>query len=410
MGGASAVIHDHRLISVTEEELDFGFNKEQQRFRQEVRDFCQKEPWGELVPEVCMAYSPSFYRRVAEKGWLGLRFPRKYGGQGKDAIYETIFLEEVGYSGAPVGWVLQSLAVSEFIPLVLKFGNELQKKEYLPRILKGEVTACHAFTEPEAGSDLSSVQTRAIREGDYYIVNGKKMFHTFAHVKSCYAVLMAKTDPSAPSGKGISLFILDNESPGISYNALRTLGAVRTNQVFFDDVKIPRENLLGEENKGWDYFTQIRDNYWVKGRACRLGLQQLLFDRLVQYTKETKSHGCLLSEDARVRQKLAEMAIDIRIMRLLLYRVAWMQDKGLDALTFAAILRVFMDESVVKIDNNAMQILGLCGQLQEGSKYVLLGGVMEGAYREDAACHFWDGGSCATRNTIATHALGLPEF
>jgi hypothetical protein len=389
--------------------MEFGFTEEQQRFRQEVRDFCEREPWGEIATEIAPDYSPTFYRKVAEKGWLGLQFPKEYGGEGKDAIYDAIFAEEVGYTGAPIG-SLYSLTVFLFGNLIFKCGTEQQKKEYLPRIIRGEITAGQAFTEPEAGSDLASVQTRAVRKGDYYIINGQKMFTTYAHVQGGYSILMARTDPNAHREQGISLFILDNETPGISYTPLMSMGGSRTNQVFLDNVKIPRENLLGKENRGWDCFTQNKAYYWNKGRAYRLGRVEWMFDKVAQYAKETESNGHPLSHNSLIRQKLAEMVTDIKVMRLLTYRLAWMQSKDMDALTFAAIVKVFSDEALLRFTNSAMQILSLHGQLERGARDAPLAGVVEQAYRWDAIRHFLDsGGACVTRNFVAHHGLGLPE-
>jgi alkylation response protein AidB-like acyl-CoA dehydrogenase len=338
-----------------------------------------------------------------------LQFPERYGGQGKDAVYENIFKEEAGYSGAPLG-PPYNVTVVLLGNLILKYGTEQQKKEYLPRIIKGEIISGPAFTEPEAGSDLASVQTRAIRQSECYIVNGQKMFTSFAHAQDGYLILMARTDPNAPLEKGISLFIMDNRTPGISYTPLITMGDIRTNQVFLDDVRIPVENLIGEENKGWDYFMQTKDYYWTKGGMYRLGSAQRMFDNIVQYVKETQNNGQPLSRNPLVRQKVTEMAIDIKACRLLYYRLAWMLSKGLDSLAFAALVKVFADDVCFKFSNSAMQILGLYGQLGRGSSYAPLSGIMEQIYPAKALHVFVDCGVLVVRNLIATHGLGLPEF
>jgi len=387
--------------------MEFGFSEEQERFRQEVRDFCESEPWGEIVPIIDDNFSPSFYRKVADKGWLGLQFPERYGGKGKDAIWETIFSEEMGYCGAPIGPSIYGESVICFGDMIAKYGSEQLKEEYLPRIAKGEISLGQAITEPEAGSDEASVQTRAIRKGDYYIVNGQKMFWTYVHVENNHSLLMARTDPNALPEKGISLFIVDNKTPGISYTPLVTMGGRRTNQVFLDDVKIPRQNLLGEENRGWHYFMQSKAVYWHKGQAGPVGRMSRLFDTIIQYTKETESNGHSLSQNPLVRQKLAQMATEIRVRRLLIYRLAWMESKGLDALPIAAILKVINDEASLRFASNAMQILGLYGQLEGESKYAPLRGTVEGMYQAIVIMLFVDGGASVTRNFIATHVLGL---
>ena len=233
--------------------MDFGFTEGQQKFRQEVREFCEKTPRGEI--DATLEYSPSFYAKVAERGWRGLSLPKEYGGQGLDVIYGTIFTEEMSYWGVPL--LLYGPTGSEHLwgGIILKYGSEEMKKEYLPRIAKGELTIGQAFTEPEAGCDLPSVQTCAVRKGDDYVVNGQKVFCTSIH-RGEYQFLMARTDPDAPKEKGLSLFLLDPKLPGITVTPLITMRGSRTNQVFLDDVKIPRRNLVGEENRGWSYFME----------------------------------------------------------------------------------------------------------------------------------------------------------
>jgi len=392
--------------------MEFGFTEEQQSFRQEVREFCQREPWGKLAPELASGYSPSFYRKVAEKGWLGLQIPKRYGGQGKDDLYEAIFAEEVGYSGAPLGGSVYSVTFDLFVNLILECGTEQQKKEYLPLLIKGEITAGgRSLTETEAGADLASSQTHAIRKGNYYIINGQKMFASHTHLDDGYSIIMTRTASNAPSEKGISLFIVDNKTPGISYIPLMGMGGVRTNQAFFDDVKVPAENLIGEENKGWDCFMQGRVYYCGKAaQAFRVGALQRMLDGIVRYTKETENNAYPLSHNPSVRQKLAVMAADVGTMRMLVYRLVWMLGKNLDALAIAYILKVFSDEAILRFDNSAMQILGLYGQLQAESVYTPLVGSMGEVYQADAIRHFVSGGTSVTRNFIATHRLGLPSF
>jgi alkylation response protein AidB-like acyl-CoA dehydrogenase len=385
--------------------VDFGFSEEQQKFKQEVRDFCQNEPQGKLTD--VRGFSPSFYKRIAEKGWFGLRLPKKYGGQEKDAIYEVIFLEEAGYNRAPI--TLYGTSVFYFANLILKFGSEQLKSKYLTRIIKGEITGGQAFTEPESGSDLASVQCRAVRSGDYYIVNGNKTFTSLINHTDGFSLLMARTDPDAPLEKGISFLIMDNNTPGINYTPLEVVHEGNTHQVFLDNVKIPKENLLGEENKGWDYFIQTKAYYWNKLRALEVGTMQRIFDNIIQYTEETGSGGSPLCRDAQIRQKLANMAVDIKIMRLLTYQMAWMLTKDLDVFNQGAMLKVFGEQAILRFFDSAMQILGLIGQLGKGEKHAPLGGVMEWEYRRNSNKHFSDGGTIVARNFIAAHVLDLPE-
>lgn len=384
--------------------MDFGFTEDQQKFREEVREFCKKTPKGKFDPE--LGYSPSSRARLAEKGWLGLTFPKEYGGQGLDYIYGTILTEEMSYWG--LGMCAMPQTIDHCVGIILKYGSEEMKKEYLPRIARNELTIGQAFTEPEAGSDLASVQTRAIRQGSDYIVNGQKMFCSHIHTDQ-YEFLMARTDPDAPKEKGLSFFLLDTKLPGITVIPMTTMAGTRTNQVFFDDVKIPREYLVGEENQAWSYFMEFLPFYWHMGFGIRVGQRRQILDTLIQYTKQTKIGGNLLIQDRLVRQKLAQAAIDTEAIRTLLYRMAWMATKGLDILDAAAILAVYNDEALFKFTNVAMQILGLYGQLQAGSKYAPLRGMIEMLYRDSARTPFGhEGGPATAKNYIAHYILGLP--
>jgi alkylation response protein AidB-like acyl-CoA dehydrogenase len=389
--------------------MEFGFNNEQRKLREEVRSFLKNKPWGEVVSEIAPGYSPSLYRKLGERGWLGFLYDKKFGGQGKDAICEAIVSEELGYAGAPVGSLYPTnVLVGQ---LIANCGSEELKSRYLPRIIRGEIQATGVFTEPEAGSDLAQIQMRAVREGDHYILNGQKMFASFIQPAPKYSIpilmlVMAKTDPLTPPGEGLSMFLLENTAPGITCSVLVSMAGWKTNQAFFDDVKVPKEDLLGRENHGWDCLMQNKVWYWNKGRARRLGTLQRGFDMLIKYVKERQS----LRQDPLVRQKIAGMAIDLHAVRLLTYRVAWMQSKGLDALSIEAIVKVIHDEAMLKFSNWAMQILGLMGQLTKESEYAPLKGVLEEAYVGEALRHFYDGGGpCALRSFIAAYNVGMPE-
>ena len=386
--------------------MDFKFSKEQEDFRQEVREFCSKEPWGEIVSELDFL-SPSLWRKIGEKGWLGIAFPKEYGGLGKDEIYEAIFLEEMSNGGMPFGSVTYSVTVTLFANVIFRCGTERQKKEILPRVFKGEITATQMYTEPEAGSDLSSVSTTAVRQGDHYILNGQKMFSTL--FEAPYSVLMAKTDTDAPPEKGISLFIFDKRSPGLSRTPIHTMFDCPTNQVFLDNVKIPAEDLIGEENRGWEYHLKTKPFYLHKGRVSMLVDSQKTLDSLVKYVKETEINGQPLSRNPAVRQKLAEMAIDIKAFRLLVYRMAWMLSEGLDVSDCATSLAVISNDISLRLGNKTLQVLGLLGQLGGGASYAPFSGMMEAIYRGGIISHFNCGGSTVARNVLATERLGLPE-
>jgi len=385
--------------------MDFAFTEEQEKFRQEVIDFCKTEPRGEMGS---FGFSPSFSRKIAERGWFGLSIPKEYGGQGRVAKYRVIFNEEIAYNRAPIVPYNYGVTMSLLGNICLRHGSEEQKKKWLPRIARGELFCGQGYSEPQAGNDLASIQARAVRQGDHYVINGQKMWvHDARYFE--YTLLMARTDPDAPPEKGFSLFILDNATPGVTVVPQPAMNEQFSPQVFLDNVKVPCENLLGEENRGWDYYLENKPFYWNKEQGAEVGQMRRIFEDVVQYTKETKKEGHLLSQNPVVRQKLAKMATDINALRFLIYRMAWMETQGLDLFRIASITRVFHVEAWVRFVNTAMQLLGLGGQLMRGSKYAPLRGMMELTYRAAALQLLQRAGPSYIKTVIATHVLGMPE-
>ena len=385
--------------------MDFSFSQEQEEFRQEVIDFLRRELPGEALSP---ATSLSFIRKVAEKGWLGLSIPKEYGGQGRDAVHRVIFNEEMAYHRAPIPLGLYGRSFSLFGRICLKHGSEQQKKEWLPRLAKGEAIG-QCYTEPEAGTDMTRIQTRAVRRGDHYIINGQKMFITTTHILR-YTLLLARTDPDAPPEKGLSMFIMDNTSPGVTINPLMGMGGYRTNHLFLDNVKVPCENLLGEENRGYDYYVENRPFYLHKEQGAEVGALRRTLDDLTQYLRRNCRDGKPLSQHPMVRERLAEMATNLRAMRHLTYRLAWMEDQGLDLAYMAAVARVFNVEAWLKFNSVALQLLGLSGQLERGSDYAPLGGILAWHYQYDALQFFTRGSPSYTKSIIATYGLGMPHI
>lgn len=388
--------------------MDFEFTEEQKRLREEIRGFCATEPEGELEdPRITHYYSPELYRKLVDRGWVGLSFPKEYGGQGLTAVEEVILLEELAYARKRVYIVGIGSSVQFFGTLFLKCGSEQLKRKYLPQIARGEVWFSQAYTEPEAGSDLLPIQTRAVRDGDYYVLNGQKMFsssgHRRNHFPRQYLVVMAVTDPNAAPGKGHSLFIVDTAAPGMSTDTLVTIPGWITNQLYIDEVRVPKENLVGEENRGWDYFTACRHKYWDRMSGNYQGTLLRALNDFTQYLKENQSLNTSLA-----RQKLSNMATKIEILRLLTYRLAWAESKGLDVQNVASIARIFRDQALIEYPNVAMDILGPYGQLKATSKYAPIEGGTEYLYRNNVYYFFAGAGNLVMRNFIASRGLGLP--
>jgi 3-oxocholest-4-en-26-oyl-CoA dehydrogenase alpha subunit len=401
--------------------MDFGLTEEQQRFVKEIHDFCSSTPRGQLadpgeVPDDARYnFSFSFYQRVCDKGWAGLRFPKEYGGQGLGNTYQVIFNEEMQTLGAPISVtsVSNNIWLGSFIA---KYGTIRQKNEYLTQVARGNIVLlCQSFTEPDAGADLVSVKTRAIPDGENYIINGQKMFSSNAHLngRTTRLLLMARTDINAPLEKGISLFIIPPDLPGITIRPLWTDGGGRTNEVFFDNVRVSKQSLLGEEgglNHGWEYFREFEWGDWERAPGVLIVIFKEILKHLINYVKTTEMDGQLLSQDLLVRRKIAEIATEIELIRLLGYKMAWAQDEGSDVLGAAAIESYVRDTLSVKFPNLALSILGPYGQLQGGSKYSVMGGVLEEMYRLNAFSLFGLIGPLTRKNFIANHLLGLPQY
>jgi alkylation response protein AidB-like acyl-CoA dehydrogenase len=391
--------------------MDFSLSKEHEHFRREIIDFCETELQGEPTSPADLvnhAVSPPLIGKVVEKGWAGLRIPMEYGGLGRDAICQVIFNEEMSYRRAPIPVLLWNHSFSLFGRICLKHGTEEQKKKWLPRVARGEGIA-QGFTEPEAGTDLSRIETRALRQGDHYIINGQKIFSSGIPGNK-HGLLMARTDVDAPLEKGISMFILDYSSPGINAIPMKTIGGLMPSTTFFDGVKIPCEDLIGEENKGFDYYMEDRPFYLNKSPGAEVGALQRTYEDLVQYVRETRMEGRLISQDPAIRQKMAQMATEIQAMRFLTYRMAWMETQRLDISLIATVVRVFTVEANLRFNNFATQFLGLEGQLAPDSNYAPIGGLIEWLYRFDALQWFNRGGISYAKTVIATQGLGLPEL
>ncbi|MCH8110129.1 MAG: acyl-CoA dehydrogenase family protein, partial [Chloroflexi bacterium] len=309
--------------------MDYQFTPEQEEFREQVRAFIRDEVPKEIIEQIQSAPDGAaseagreFKRLLGKKGLLGISWPTEYGGAGKPLIHQFILTEELGYHGLPYG----GLSLTSVGPTLFRAGTDEQKQEYLSGILSGEMEFALGYTEPSAGTDLGSLQTRAVADGDDYVINGQKIFTSAAHY-STHIWLAARTDPNEPKHRGVSLMIVPLDTPGITIRPLWTMGDGRTNEVFFEDVRIPRKNLVGEENRGF-YIVAMALDYERAAVAPISPLQRNL-DELVQFAKDTKRNGTTLAEDPIVRYKLADLGVQVGIPRLFSYRNAWMIENEL---------------------------------------------------------------------------------
>ena len=388
--------------------MDFRFTEEQEAFRQEVRDFLEKElKQGSFEPSCdawIQGYSPEFTKKVAEKGWIGLTWPKEYGGQGRSNIDRLILTEEMLRCGAPAAchW----FADRQIGRSLIAFGTEGQKRELLPKILKGEAYVGLGMSEPEAGSDLASLKTRAVEDGDDYIIDGQKMWTSCASFMN-YIYLVARTDPDAVKHRGISEFIIRADLPGITIKpTIDITGGEAWGEVFYDGVRVPKSCLIGEKNRG---FYQILNQLDFE----RAGLERLmgnypLFDAIIQFTRETKRNGIPLSQDTLVRQKLAQLQIEFDVGRLLTYRVVLVMDQGRAPNVEAAMAKAYCTTFEQRLASVATEIMGLYGQLLAESKWAPVLGMAPQSYLGSKGYSLQAGTTEVLKNIVATRGLGLP--
>jgi alkylation response protein AidB-like acyl-CoA dehydrogenase len=395
--------------------MDFSFTREQEEFRQEVREYLQKEvplKWRELGYQIweetdeSWAITKEWNRKLGEKGWLALTWPKEYGGLGRSHFDQLILDEEMSAAGTPTG-IETAITIGWVCPTIMLFGTEEQKKKYLPRAARGEITFCLGYSEPNAGSDLASLRTSAIEDGDDFVVNGQKVWTTIAH-RADYCWLAARTDPNAPKHKGVSMFIVDMKSPGIDVRPLiNILGFHSFNEVFFDSVRVPKENLVGEKDSGWYQLAVALD--FERSGVGLPARARVVIASLVQYCKETKRNGKPLSEDPIIRKKLAQLAVDAEVLRLLCYRITWLQANNRIPNYEASITKVFSSELLERMAHVGMQILGPYSHLDRGSKWAAFDGGILRSFLMAPSIGVGGGTSEIMRSIIAMRGLGLPR-
>ncbi|HEX5479348.1 MAG TPA: acyl-CoA dehydrogenase family protein, partial [Dehalococcoidia bacterium] len=347
--------------------MDFSDNKEQAAFRQEVRDFIKTEvKSGEQSDDMERGmYRGAFERlrdlrgKLSKRGWIAPAWPKEYGGAGLDVMRQFIMNEEFASNRVPpVG----GMGVSMVGPTLIVHGNEEQKKEHLGRILNGEVQWCQGFSEPGSGSDLASLQTRAVRDGDDFVINGQKIWTSGAQYAH-WMFMMARTDPDAPKHKGISYFLVDMKSPGITVRPLTNLANQNMfNEVFFEDVRVPARNLVGELNRGWYIGTTTLD-FERSSIGSAVGIR-LQLDGLVEYAKRHEKDGTSrTAQISSLKTELADRYVEANVARLMSYRVVTMQAKGMVPNHEASMTKLFASELNQRIARTGMKVLGLYGQL-----------------------------------------------
>jgi len=389
--------------------MDFAFTPEQERLRQELRDFLDRE----LTPEIMesLDYRPEeglcsreFSRRMGQAGWIGAGWPREYGGRGLGPVERTIITEELVYRRAPIAY--HYTAERQFGPSLMLVGTPEQKAFFLPRIARGEMGIAIGYSEPNAGSDLANVQTRAVADGDDYLITGQKVWTSGAH-RMDYIWLTTRTNPEVPKHKGISVFLFPLNLPGITVRPLYTMAGGRFNEVFLDNVRVPRSAMVGEKDQGWYVIAANLD--FERSGIERLAEVRPFFEELLRFARETRHNGRPLTAEPLVRYRLAQLEIEYRVGRWLAYRVGWLQSQGRVPNYEASVSKLFGSEWGQRVAQVGSYLLGLYAPLRRDSRWARLAGQVAQATLSTISDTIRAGTSEVQRNIIALRGLGLPR-
>lgn len=389
--------------------MQYDLTPDQQTWRQEVRAFLRVEVTAALEEEMRVSGNEGrgplaleFQRKLAERGWWGIGWPKEFGGLGKTAVEQYLFIEEMDMAGAPS----MQLSVTSVAPTIMRIGTKEQQKYWLPLIMRGEVDFALGYSESQAGTDLASLETRAVLQGDEWVINGQKMWNTGAHTAT-HNWLAVRTEPEAPKHKGISLMIVPMDAPGITVQPLWTWPGLRTNAVFLDDVRVPRDHLVGERGQGFYYAMMALD--FERIAIGSVGMARRLYDLLTAFVRTARRDGRPLGTISWIRQRMAELAMELEVGRMLGLLTAWLIDQGTVPTKEGSMAKVFVSELSARIASVGMDILGLAGQLAPDDPAAPLHGRLQWMYKTAPLLRFGGGSNEIQRVIIAQRGLGLPR-
>jgi alkylation response protein AidB-like acyl-CoA dehydrogenase len=383
------------------------YTPEQQALRKELREYFAQL----LTPEVRAELgepgegSPLFrdvVRQIGTDGWLGIGWPHEYGGQGRPATDQFIFFDEVQRAGAPFPFV----TLNTVGPTIMRFGSEEQKSFFLGGILAGEINFAIGYTEPEAGTDLASLRTRAVLDGDEWVINGNKVFTSGAN-QADYVWLACRTDPDVPKHKGISIIVVPTASAGFKCTPIVTVGGNTTTATYYDDVRVPKGNVVGDVNAGWQLIT-TQLNHERVGLAAMGGLAHRLWDEVAGWCRATDSgQGGTMLDVPWVQMDLARAHARLEAMKLLNWRMAAALDAGALEPADSSAVKVYGTETLVDVYRTLLGVLGAAGYLPSGSPGAVLQGDVERAGRAAQINTFGGGVNEVQREIIASAGLGM---
>jgi alkylation response protein AidB-like acyl-CoA dehydrogenase len=380
--------------------MDFEFSEVQNLLRESVRKLVQKHAPPEYVRQHDRerTYPEELFQACAAAGLLGLPFPEEYGGAGGSLLDMVIVAEEIARVSADL---VMCYSGNIFCGLnLLHKGSEEQKRTWLPKLFAGEIKFSISMSEPDAGSDIGAMRTTAVRDGNEWVIDGRKIWASMAGAKNNVISLYVKTDPEAHYRQGLSLFLVDNDAPGLGLRKLDMLGrrATGTYELLFDKVRVPPDRLVGGENRGWDVVMSGLQVERAASCAGNVGAAQGIVDLATQYAKDRKQFGRPIGSNQAIAHMLADMATEVEAARTLMWRAAWLASNGKQALREITMAKLFTSETYVKVADLGMQVFGGFGYCAEFD--------MERHYRDARAATIAAGTSQIQRNLIAS-LMGL---
>ena len=395
--------------------MDFRFTPAQNELREKVRNFAKKFPADRYFCEVpdegwgTGGYSKEYTRLMGEHGLLGIAWPKKYGGGGGTVMDYFIVKDELAYHNVPT----QAHFANEGVGFaILENGSEELKREFLPKLAKGEILFCQGLSEPNAGSDLLNLKTAAVEDGDDFIINGRKIWTSYSPI-SDWVLLIARTDFEAPNHQSLSSFLVDLSLPGVTRRPIKNMTDDENvfSEVIFEDVRVPKKYLLGAKNEGFKQvlYALETDRFW--SRSTRAGYTGRLVKEMIAYCKETVANGKPLIEEPEIGRRIVDLAVKTEVAKVLNYRAISYMDQGLKLTHQSSMVALFADYLAGETSDTWLRIFGPAAQIM-GYKYSKFGKRMEQAAREwlFAPGYLIAGGTPQIqRNTIALRGLKLPR-
>jgi alkylation response protein AidB-like acyl-CoA dehydrogenase len=387
--------------------VHIGLSPEHEALREELREYFRQlmtdDVLAEQGREMGGEASKAAIRKIAADGWLGIGWPREYGGQGRSPIEQHIFIEEAQVAGAP----LPLLTINSVAPTLMRFGTPEQKESFLPRILAGEIQFAIGYSEPGAGTDLASLTTRAEHDGDEWLINGQKIFTSIVD-HADYVWLACRTDPNAPKHKGISIIIVPTDSPGFSFTPIHGMGGIRTNASFYDNVRVPAGNLVGDENGGWGLITNQLNHERVA--IAPAGWVTRRYDETVEWAKNTSlADGRRVIDQEWVQVNLARVRARLEFLKLINWKVAWASTQGALHPADASSTKVFGSEFFIEAYGLLMEVIGPASALRADAEGVALRARLESSYQGTLIMTFGGGTNEVQRDLISVFGLKMPR-